>query len=91
LQWGGRTKNHIIYTQSVPATLYPDVYLSTSVIKIFQTRAVSLTDQTGGGGDENANPGRDGMTTSNDMFRPVGKVVNFVNFSTAGRNSKNEP
>ena len=78
-------------TQSVPATLYPDVYPRTSTMSVFQTRAVSFTVHTGGGGDENANPGKEGITTSNEMLRPDFSVLGRVSMSTIGRNSRKEP
>lgn len=78
-------------TQSVPATLYPDVYPRTSTISIFHTRAVSFTVHTGGGGDEKAKPGSEGITTSNETTLPELRVLERVRTSTTGRNSRKEP
>ena len=60
-------------------------------MSVFHTRAVSFTVHTGGGGAENANPGNEGMTTSNETLRPDLSVLERVSMSTIGKNSRKDP
>jgi hypothetical protein len=56
-------------------------------MSVLKRRAVSRFVQFWGGGEEKRNPGREGTTTLNDMFFPVGLVQDWVNGLMTGRNS----
>ena len=85
-----KVKQKVRRTQSVPATLYPDVYPKTSTISVFHIRAVSFRVHSGGGGAEKVNPGSEGITTSNETLLPDFRVFDRVRMSATGRNSRKE-
>lgn len=58
---------------------------------VLKTRAVSATVQFSGGTEENAKPGREATTTSNETFLPAVVVASFVSSLMTGANSKKEP
>ena len=61
-------------------------------MSVLKTRAVPSLVQFAGGADENANPGSDGTTTSNEAGLPVDDVAFLaVKGLMMGANSRNDP